>query len=383
MHEMFKALGAHVPIFAFSHCRDVIVEVSKAGGLGIYGASLHPDDQIREDLQWIERQLDGLPYGVDLMMPAKYEGSGSGGPSKAELQQSIPSAYTAFLDGMMDHYNVPLHPGWDNPEHERHAYGQRYTAKESAEILRAAFDFNPRILVSALGTPSAEVITEAHARSMLVGALAGKVSHALKHKAAGVDFVVAQSYEAGGHTGDIGGMVLTPLVVDAIAPTPVLAAGGIATGRQMAAALALGASGVWCGTVWLTTRESECSPIMREKLVAATTDDTLRTRCFTGKPARFYRSAWVDEWERPDAPALLPNPFHTAATDRYIERIDIAAARPSTTLDSGVGQLVSKPAGQVVALITSETSCRQVMADMISGCVDALDRVSTGLGMTE
>lgn len=383
MHEMFKALGAQVPIFAFSHCRDVVVEVSKAGGIGIYGASLHPDDQIREDLQWIEQQLGDLPYGVDLMMPAKYEGSDSGGRTKAELQQAIPAEYINYLDGMMARYDVPLHQGWNNPDHEKHAYGQRYTAKESAGILRAAFNFRPRILVSALGTPPADVIAEAHARGMLIGALAGKVAHALKHKAAGVDFVVAQSYEAGGHTGDIGGMVLTPLVVDAIAPTPVLAAGGIATGRQMAAALALGASGVWCGTVWLTTRESECSPIMRQKLVDATTDDTIRTRCFTGKPARFVRSAWVDEWERADAPSLLPNPLHTAATDRYIERIDIAAARPSATMDSGVGRLISKPAGQVVALINSESSCRQVMADMVTQCVDALERVSLELGMVE
>ena len=381
MHEMFKGLGAQVPIFAFSHCRDVVVEVSKAGGIGIYGASLHSDEQIAEDLRWIERQLGDLPYGVDLMMPAKYTGSEQGGLAKKELDRAVPREYIDFLDRMMAKYDVPSHQGWDNPDHDRHAYRQRYTAKESEGILRTVFEFRPRILVSALGSPPPEVIAEAHGRSMLIGALAGKPAHALKHKAAGVDFVVAQSYEAGGHTGEIGGMVLTPLIVDAIAPMPVLAAGGIATGRQMAAALALGASGVWCGTVWLTTRESECSPVMREKLVNASTDDTVRTRCFTGKPARFYRSAWVDEWESDGAPPLLPNPLHSAATDRYIERIDIAAGRPAATPTKGAGLLASKPAGQVVGLIKSETTCRQVIAEMLSDCIDALGHISHELDL--
>ena len=358
MSANFAALGLQVPIFAFSHCRDVVVEVSKAGGLGVYGASLHADKQIAEDLHWIEQQLAGLPYGVDLMMPAKYQGSEQGGLNKAELDQLIPEAYTGFLDHMMEAYDVPAQPGWRVPDEEARAGGQRYTAKEQAGILQAVFGFSPKVLVSALGTPPAHVIDEAHSRGMLVGALAGKVAHAVKHRDAGVDFVVAQSYEAGGHTGEVGGMVLTPQVVDAVAPLPVLAAGGIATGRQMAAALALGASGVWCGSVWLTTMQSECTPVMRQKLVQASTEDFVRTRCFTGKPARYLRSDWVKLWEAPGAPALLPNPLHSAATDRYIDRIDRATAAPSAKIDTGAGLLASKPAGQVVGMITAETSCR-------------------------
>jgi NAD(P)H-dependent flavin oxidoreductase YrpB (nitropropane dioxygenase family) len=379
MVEQFAILGLTVPIFAFSHCRDVVVAVSKAGGIGVYGASLHSDAQIAEDLRWIEGELNGLPYAVDLMMPGKYVGSDEGGLTGEALRASIPPSYFAFLDDMMARHEVPVQEGWGSPAYEASLPGQRYTAKQADGILDVAFSFSPKLLVSALGTPPEPVIARAHGRGMLVGALAGKVKHALKHKQAGVDIVVAQSYEAGGHTGDIGGMVLTPQVVDAVAPIPVLAAGGIATGRQMAAALALGAQGVWCGSVWLTTGESECSPLVRQKLIDATTEDTLRTRAFTGKPARYLRSAWVDEWESPSAPSILPNPLHSAATDRYIDRIDHAAMSPRARADSGAGRLATKPAGQVIGLINSQSSCRNVVMDMMTGCVDALDGVQERL----
>jgi NAD(P)H-dependent flavin oxidoreductase YrpB (nitropropane dioxygenase family) len=381
MIEQFAALGLQVPIFAFSHCRDVVVAVSKAGGLGVYGASLHSDAQIAEDLRWIESQLAGLPYAVDLMMPGKYVGADEGGLSGEALRATIPPRYYAFLDDMMARYEVPAQEGWGSQAYEAALPGQRYTAKQAEGILEVAFSFSPKLLVSALGTPPDRVIARAHSRSILVGALAGKVKHALKHKSAGVDIVVAQSYEAGGHTGEIGGMVLTPQVVDAVAPIPVLAAGGIATGRQMAAALALGAQGVWCGSVWLTTRESECSPLVRQKLIDATTEDTLRTRAFTGKPARYLRSAWVDEWESQNAPQILPNPLHSAATDRYIDRIDRAAMSPRARADRGAGMLATKPAGQVIGLINSESSCRQVLMEMTTGCVDALDSVQERLDL--
>ena len=381
MIREFETLGLKVPIFAFSHCRDVVVAVSKAGGMGVYGASLHSDETIAEDLRWIERELGDLPYAVDLMMPAKYVGADTGGLTPEAAEAAIPSRYFEFLEGIMERYDVPRGEPGRADAGDATQGGQRYSAKQSAGILKVAFSFSPKLLVSALGTPPQDVVAEAHGRGMLVGALAGKVAHALKHKAGGVDIVVAQSYEAGGHTGEIGGMVLTPQVVDAVAPIPVLAAGGIATGRQMAAALALGAKGVWCGSVWLTTTQSECSPLVRRKLVEATTEDTVRTRVFTGKPARYLRSAWVTEWERPDAPPLLPNPLHSTATDRYIARIDRAVESASAAPDRGVGLLATKPVGQVVGMIEGESTCRQVIVDMMSGCVEALHEVNEALDL--
>jgi NAD(P)H-dependent flavin oxidoreductase YrpB (nitropropane dioxygenase family) len=373
--DPLKRIGMATPIFGFSHCRDVVAAVSKAGGVGVYGAGLHSDDQIAIDLKWIEDQIGDLPYGIDLLMPSKYVGSESGGLSGAQAKAAIPAEVTAFLDDMMVRYDVPEETG-DEPEDEFLALGgQRYSAAQARGILDLAFASKAKLLVSALGVPPADVIDQAHARGMVVAALAGRVKHALSHVAAGVDIVIAQSYEAGGHTGEIGGMVLTPLIVDAVAPVPVLAAGGIADGRQMAAALALGAKGVWCGSVWLPTGESDLLPVVKRRLVDAAAEDTQRTRAMTGKPSRLLKTAWVTEWERPDTPDPLPNPLHAVAIGSYVSRIEKAAASPHATAQSGAGALAPTAAGQVIGLISEETSCRQVMIEMMTGCVDAVASV--------
>ena len=167
-----------------------------------------------------------------------------------------------------------------------------------AALLDVAFAHPIRLVASALGAPRRQLIERAHAGGVLVAALAGRVEHAVRHRATGVDLIVAQGTEAGGHTGEVATMVLVPEVVDAVAPIPVLAAGGIGRGRQIAAAMALGAEGVWCGSVWLTTEEAETNPVVKQKFLAATSSDTVRSRSLTGKPARMLRSAWTDEWER-------------------------------------------------------------------------------------
>lgn len=372
MNDLLKKFGMEVPIFGFSHCRDVVVAISKAGGMGVYGAALHDDETIATDIRWIEERLEGKPYAIDLLMPERYVGSETGGLPAAEAQALIPDAHKAFLDNMMVRYEVPEFEGWDAQESSEYAGGQRYSAQQAAGILEIAFKSRCRLLVSALGTPPAWVVERAHSHGICVAALAGKIKHALKHRDAGVDIVIAQSYEAGGHTGEIGGMVLVPQIVDAVAPLPVLAAGGIADGRQMAAAMALGAVGVWCGSVWLTTAESECTPLIRQKLLRATSDDTVRTKAFTGKAARFLRTAWVDEWEGEGAPPILPNPLHTVATRPYRRRIDHAAESGRLGPDQGAGALVSKPVGQVVGMLNEETSVKAVMTRMSEQCVDVV-----------
>jgi NAD(P)H-dependent flavin oxidoreductase YrpB (nitropropane dioxygenase family) len=373
--DVLARLGMSTPIFGFSHCRDVVAAVTKAGGVGVYGAGLHSDDQIAIDLKWIEDQVGDLPYGIDLLMPSKYVGSDTGGLSGAEAKAAIPPEVIAFLDDMMVRYDVP-EAVIDEAEDEFTALGgQRYSAAQAQGILGLAFASKARLLVSALGTPPAEVIAKAHGRGMVVGALAGAVKHALRHVAAGVDLIIAQSYEAGGHTGEIGGMVLTPMIVDAVAPTPVLAAGGIGDGRQMAAALALGAKGVWCGSVWLPTAESDLLPVLKRRLVAAAAEDTQRTRAMTGKPSRLLKTGWVTEWERPDTPAPLPNPLHAVAIGPYVARIEKAAASPHATADGGAGALAPTAAGQVIGMIQEETSCRQVIVSMMTGCVDAVGSI--------
>jgi NAD(P)H-dependent flavin oxidoreductase YrpB (nitropropane dioxygenase family) len=373
--EMF---GVEYPIFAFTHCRDVVVAVSKAGGFGVLGAALHTDERLEIDLQWIDEQLGDMPYGVDLMMPSNYIGAEKGGLDQSSLKALIPDGHRRFLDALLAEAGVPeLLEDATSPKKER---GLRFSQKQARGIVDIAFAHKPKFLVSALGTPPDWVIQAAHERSLYVGALAGKRTHAERHKAAGVDVIIAQSYEAGGHTGDIGGMVLIPEIVDAVAPVPVLGAGGIGSGRQMAAALALGAQGVWCGSVWLTTVESELDRMAREKLLAADTGDTVRTKAMTGKYTRFLRSLWTDAWERPETPEPLKTPLQSVLVYDYLRRIDRAMKAPGVTLDSGAYQLYTYPVGQGIGAQNTSRAARDVVREMIEGYVDAVARLQEQMG---
>jgi len=236
-----------------------------------------------------------------------------------------------------------------------------------APLIDVAFRHPIRLLASALGSPPEWLVQDAHQRGVKVAALAGAVKHARAHAAVGVDLVIAQGTEAGGHTGDVSTLVLVPQVVDAVAPIPVLAAGGIATGRQMAASLALGAAGVWCGSVWLTTRESETPPAVKERMLAASSEDTVRTRSFTGKPCRVLRSEWTNAWEAPDAPAPLPMPLQSMLSDRPRRRVEAVAERPG----SPAVDLLSPFIGQVVGQMNAVRPARQVVLDMVEELVDA------------
>jgi len=259
----------------------------------------------------------------------------------------------------------------------------RYSAKETRSVIDIALAHKTRFLVSALGTPPDYVIQAAHAKGVPVGALAGQKKHALRHQAAGVDVIIAQSYEAGGHTGDIGGMVLIPEIVAAIAPTPVLAAGGVMGGRQMAAALALGAQGVWCGSVWLTTVESELERLAKEKLLAADTRDTARSRSLTGKHARFLKSLWTEEWDRPDTPDPLPAPLQPMLYSRMMRRVNRAMRAPGASAESGAYQLYSYPVGQGVGQMNTIRSAREVVREMVTDYVGTVMKLNDELGKGE
>ena len=373
--EMF---GIEYPIFAFTHCRDVVVAVSKAGGLGVLGAAIHTDERLEIDLQWIDEQLGDVPYGVDLMMPSNYVGAEKGGMDQKSLKDYIPDEHKQFNEKMLEDAGVP-----ELPEHltsSKKERGLRYSQKQAKGIVDIAFDHKANFLVSALGTPPDWVTQAAHERGLYVGALAGKKKHAERHKAAGVDVIIAQSYEAGGHTGEIGGMVLIPEIVDAVAPIPVLGAGGIGSGRQMAAAMALGAQGVWCGSVWLTTAESELDRMAKEKLLAADTDDTVRTRSMTGKHARFIRSKWTEEWDRPDTPDPLKTPLQSVLNYNSLRRIDRAMKAPGVTPESGAYHLYSYPAGQGIGAQNNVRAARDVVREMVEGYVEAIAKMNEQIG---
>ena len=362
-------LGIEFPILAFSHCRDVVAAVTKAGGFGVLGAVAHTPDHLEVDMAWIDDEVGGKPYGVDLLLPQKYEGADAGGLDREAVRQLLPAEQQQFVDDILRRYEVP-----DLPDDQRAELTRRGAMNVSPRgyepLLDVAFGHPIRLIASALGPPPPQLIERAHAADVAVAALAGTKTHAERHNAAGVDLIVAQGTEAGGHTGEVATMVLVPEVVDAVAPTPVLAAGGIATGRQIAAAMALGAEGVWCGSVWLTTEEAETQPTVKQKFLEASSGDTIRSRSLTGKPARMLRSAWTDEWEKPDAPPPLPMPLQSA----LVAEAQVRVGRAATREGSGAEKLANYFVGQVVGQMNQVRPARQVVLDMVTEYADVAER---------
>lgn len=367
--KITELFGIDVPILAFSHCRDVVVAVTKAGGMGVLGAAQHNRRDLEIDLTWIQEQLGDRPFGVDVIVPARYEGADEGGAKIGDLVARIPEGHRRFVDDLLLRYGVPP---LDEDVRSIDRDPER-TSSISARAVDAQLDialaYRPALVVNALGPPPGWMVDRAKAAGARVGALAGKPQHAQRHVNAGVDVLVAQGSEAGGHTGEIGSMVLIPEIVDAAGPVPVLGAGGIGRGRQMAAAMALGAAGVWCGSVWLTTHEAETHPTVKRKMLDASSSDTVRSRSRTGKYTRQLRSAWTDAWAAPDAPEPLPMPLQPVLVNRALKAIDRAAHQPG----SGAEALANYFVGQIVGSMTTAKPAAQVVFDMVDEFVDAVN----------
>lgn len=360
--RLTSMFGIELPIFAFSHCRDVVVAVSRAGGMGVLGVSGHSARQVEQDLAWIDAHIEGRPYGVDVLMPLRHE---SVAGRKHLLE--VPSAHADFLRGLGDAAGVtPLPAG----EAERLIAEQvaqiNMTPHEAQELLQVCLRHPVKLVVNALGTPPRELVDALHAQGIRVGSLVGRLDHAQAQVEAGVDLLVAQGTEAGGHTGTITSMVLWPQLVDAVAPLPVLAAGGVGRGRQMAAALALGAEGVWCGSVWLGTVESELPPELRERFYAARSEDAVQSRAITGKPCRTLRSRFTEAWEQPGSPKPLPMPLQTLACIETRMRLERGHAK----------EWLTYPVGQIVGDLQGDTTVRQVIHEMLDEFVDAVERLN-------
>jgi len=360
--RMVDMFGIDVPIFAFSHCRDVVVEVSKAGGMGVLGVGYFTPQQLREELNWIESRIDGKPYGIDVLLPGKYQQLAAAHVTFAD----IPKLQADYMRRYLDEGGIPRLPEDRAEEMISEAVRTiQMTREQSLELLGIALDYDIKLVVNALGAPPRELVDDLHARGVKVGGVVGKVEHAFKHREAGVDLLVAQGSEAGGHTGTLTSMLLWPQVVDAVHPLPVLAAGGIGNGRQIAAALALGAEGVWAGSLWLTTAESEVVPELKQRLLEARSEEAVQRRARTGKPVRVLRSKLMDAYETPDAPPILPMPLQTASMMESNLRVERARAR----------DWLYSPVGQVVGLMKEELTCRQVMYNLMLEYADAVERM--------
>ena len=352
-------LAIDYPIVAFSHSAQVTAAVSRAGGFGVFGAGTVSAAKIEEQLAWIDAHCDGKPYGVDLILPLDYAGAADGGLDASALDSAVPAGHRAFVDGLLERYEVPALPNGADRVGKWNMIGS--TAKGAAPLIDACFSQPIRLIASALGPPPAAMVQRARERGVVVAALAGTDAHARNHVAAGADLIVAQGGEAGGHTGQIATIVLVPDVVDAVSPVPVLAAGGIATGRQMAAAMALGAEGVWCGSAWLVTDEAETPEAVKEKFRRATARDTVRSKALTGKAARQLRSAWTDAWDAPDAPQTLPIPLQSHLIAEPQCRIDRGAAAGH----EGSVALTNGFVGQVVGRLRGSPTVKEVLQSMV------------------
>ena len=370
------SFGIDVPIFAFSHCRDVVAAVSQAGGFGVLGALAFSPEQLEIELKWIDEHIGGKPYGVDVVMPATYKRGESGDFSKADLEKMLPEGHKQWIEQVLDRYDVPKLPdtyvarisnllGWSESGGRSH--------------VEIALKHPIKLLVNALGPPPKDVIDRAHQHGVKVAALVGSVAQAQKQVGLGVDVIVAQGWEAGGHTGDVSSMVLIPEVVDAISPVPVLAAGGIGCGRQAVAGIALGAQGVWTGSIWLTVAEAESSPVLTEKLLRASSRDTVRTRSYTGKPARLLRTPWTEAWDGPESPGTLPMPLQFMLNAEAQARIGHYAR----TERSRARELVGIPVGQIVGRMNEVRPSRAVIEEMVSEFVDTVERLESLLAAAE
>lgn len=372
--KLCQQLGIEFPLFAFSHCRDVVAAVSKAGGFGVLGATAFNPQQLAIELDWIDAHVDGKPYGLDVLIPENMAVKSEKDLTSKKLAERIPQGHKDFVDQLLKAHGVE--GAGDHARARSDDAPPPFWPEEAMELLEVAFKHPIKMIINALGVPPPAMIQMGRDHGIPVAALAGAKEHALRLAAAGVDIIVAQGGEAGGHCGEVSTLVLIPEVVRALKAEgydcPVLAAGGIMTGEQMAACMAMGAAGAWTGSVWLATLESETSQIFREKMVDARSRDTVRSKGRTGKYSRQLKSAWTDAWEGPESPGALPMPMQSLIAEPAIHR----ATKAAEGGNAKARELVTYFVGQGVGLVSNITSARSVVQDFMQDYATAVETLN-------
>jgi len=309
--ELTEKLGIEYPIIQAGMggvaTAELVAAVSNAGGLGVIGAAMMTPAILRQQVRKV-KDLTDKPFGVDLLL----------------------------AQGM---------PGLE-------------------EMIQVMFDEEVPVFASGLGNPG-PYAEEMHRHGMTILAVIGAVRHARRVVEGGTDIVVAQGTEGGGHTGRIATMALVPQVVDAVAPIPVAAAGGVADGRGLVAALALGACGVWVGTRFVATKEAFGHDNYKHKIVEATEEGTQVTRCFTGKDCRVIKNRYQEQWEDRQG-EIKPFPFQMMVDS---EKLDGAIRWGNT--DLGL-----MPAGQISGAIHEVKSAGDVVREIIEEAEEVLSRLA-------
>ncbi|MEC7465634.1 MAG: nitronate monooxygenase [Pseudomonadota bacterium] len=371
-----EMLDIEFPLVAFSHCRDVVVAVSKAGGCGVLGAVGMSPEQLEKELKWIDDHIDGKPYGVDVLIPNKMVGKDEKfNPEK--LAKMIPQEYADFRTDVLENHGIEA-PELREIDTAGSGFAENTQSDGAKALLDVAFNHPIKIIANALGVPPDWMIEMGKKNNCKVAALLGTAQHAINQVKAGVDILVVSGTEAGGHCGSVSTMVLIPEVHEAIQPygdVPILAAGGIVTGKQMAAAMAMGASGAWCGSVWLTTIESEVEPVIKEKMVAANSSQTVRSRSRTGKHSRQLVTPWTEAWESESAPEPLPMPLQPMVAEPALQKVNKLAAGGH----EGAKDLATYWVGQGVGLMNQSISASDVVQEFKEDFVNAYERLNNFL----
>ena len=371
--KICELLDIEFPLVAFTHCRDVVVAVSKAGGCGVLGAVGMSPEQLEQELKWIDDHIDGKPYGVDVLIPNKMvDQSEKFDPEK--LKGMIPQEYADFRADVLENHDIEA-----SDLRTMDTAGSSFAANTKSDgakaLLDVAFNHPIKLIANALGVPPDWMLEMGKENDVKVAALLGTAQHAINQVKAGVDILVVSGTEAGGHCGSVSTMVLIPEVYEAIQPygdVPILAAGGIVTGKQMAAAMTMGASGAWCGSVWLTTVESEVPPVIKEKMVAANSSQTVRSRSRTGKHSRQLVSPWTEAWESESAPEPLPMPLQPMVAEPALQKV----AKLAEGGHDGAKDLATYWVGQGVGLMNQSISASDVVQEFKEDFIGAYERLT-------
>ena len=372
--KICEILNIEFPLLAFSHCKDVVAQVSKAGGMGVLGAVGMTPEILEQELNWIDQNVDGKPYGLDLLVPNNFVGK-EGSVDPKDLAEMIPQEYRDFRADVLDKYEIES-DGLREQTQDYSNWGANMKEDGATEMLQIGFDHGVKLYANALGVPPKWMLDLCKKNNVPVAALVGKKEHAVKQVEAGVDILVVSGTEGGGHCGSVSTMVLVPEVHRAIQPikdVPILAAGGICTGEQMAGAMAMGASGAWCASVFLTTSEAETSEVVKEKMLHASSDQTVRSRSRTGKHSRQLKSDWTDAWESPDAPDPLPMPLQTMVSEPALAKIDKA----SDVGHEGAKKLATYWVGQGIGLVNEKLTAGQTVQKFKEEFINAYERLNS------
>lgn len=362
--ELVTMFDLDVPVCGFSHCRDVVIALSKAGGLGVLGTARYSPEQFDIELDKIDAALDGRPYGVTIIFPTPKADSAATDPESLAAQ--IPDDYWAYVHGLARRFDLPVDESTRNAESTDGVVNSYPLTRDHALAILDVVRKHPVSLVSsAIGAPPADAVAELHGKGVRVCGQVGDPKHVKRHLDAGVDLIVATGTEAGGHTGDIASLVLIPQVVKAAGGVPVLAAGGISTGRHLTASLALGAQGVWMGSAWLVSQEGELPDPLKLKLVAASSADTIRSRSLSGRMARQLRTPWVDAWEEDSAPSPLPAPLQGV----------LVKEAQAGMMKRGHEDVLGTPVGQAVGEMNAVRSVGEIVRDIMTDSVEAAERI--------